>query len=166
MNILIIIIFIIIVYVIYITNIETNDLNKSTEILHSENITNTTNNNLIENITNTQTLQKKDLSSLKKLDYNNNTFNLIGIALNKYYNQKYYLYESKNDQYGDLLMRDNLEYLNEQIYSYILVYIINNEPIIKEEFGPRSKINVGDVIYIDRKDKSNGISYIGPYIIL
>jgi hypothetical protein len=141
MNILIIIIFIIIVYVIYITNIKTNDLNKSTEILNTdsklienitntENITNMVDGNLIKNITNTidgklivnniQNQQKKNLNSLEKLDYNNNTFNLIGIALNKYYNQKYYLYESKNDQYGDLLMRDNLEYLNEQIYSYIL----------------------------------------------
>jgi hypothetical protein len=102
-----------------------------------------------------------------QLNYNNNTFKLIGTALNKYYNQKYHLYESKNDQYGDLLMGDNLDYLNEQnIYSYKFIIFINNKPNIEQEFGPRAKINIGDIIYLDNKYKSKGISYIGPYIIL
>ena len=108
-----------------------------------------------------------NLSSIQKeLNYNSQTFNLIGTAVNKLYNQKYYLYESKNDQSGDLLMRDNLDYLNEQIYNYKFINFINNQPIIHQEFGPRPKIDIGDIIYLDIKHKLNGISYIGPFIIL
>ena len=108
-----------------------------------------------------------DLSTVpKEMYYNNNTFNLIGTAVNKFYDQKYYLYESKIDQSGDLLMRDNLDYLNEQIYNYLFINIINNEIKIQQKFGPRPKIDIGDIIYLDIKHKFNGISYIGPYLIL
>lgn len=100
-----------------------------------------------------------------KLNYNNYIYNIIGKALNKLYNQEYYLYESKVDQDGDLLMRDNLEYSNEQIYNYIFVYFVNNKIKIKYKFGPRNKIENGDIIYLDIKKFNNGISYIGPYII-
>ena len=105
-------------------------------------------------------------SILKEIKYNDYTFKLIGTAINKFYNQNYYLYERKNDQYGDLLIKDNLDYLDEQIYSYLFVNFIDNKVSIQKEFGPRIKINTGDIIYLDIKDLSNGISYIGPYHIL
>lgn len=108
-----------------------------------------------------------DLSSYpKELIYHNSTFNLIGTAINKFYNQKYYLYESKIDQNGDLLITENLDYLNEQIYKYLFVIFDNTQVIIQQEFGPRNKIDIGDIIHIDIKYLNNGISYIGPYIIL
>jgi hypothetical protein len=157
--ILLIIIFIIIVYIIYITNVKPTKIKNTIE--HNTNIE-TSKLNLDNSLPNKDIILSNNI--LKKLNYNNNTFKLIGTALNKYYNQKYYLYESKNDQYGDLLMRNNLDYLNEQqLYSYIFVLFNNNEPNIEQEFGPRMKINIGDVIYLDKKYMSNGL---GPYIIL
>ena len=101
----------------------------------------------------------------KKLNYNNHIYNLKSKIINNFYNQEYYLYEYKLDQDGDLLIRDNLEYLNEQLYNYILVYFKNNKIKIKYKFGPRNKIDNGDIIYIDLKDNGVGISYIGPFII-
>jgi hypothetical protein len=195
MNIILLtIIFIIIVYTIYITNtnteisnitdtnteIETNtDIDNFTDInnLNLNNINNTNdfelpeeinynNNEALSYMPDETTCSKKLINILKELIYNGYNYKLIGTAINKYYNQKYYLYESKIDQYGDLLMRDNLDYLNEQIYSYIFVTFINNKIEIDHEFGPRNKIDIGDIIYLDKKYLSNGISYIGPYIIM
>ena len=157
---IIIIIFIIIVYLIYINcnreefknNIELNNstlddnINKLNNSILDDNI------NIVPNI-----ICKND--NIKELIYKNFRYKLIGKAINKYYNQEYYLYESKKDQYGNLLIRDNLDYLNNQIYSYLFVNFNNDEPIIEKEFGPRSKIISGDIIYI-------GINYIGPYIIV
>jgi len=175
--ILFIIIFILVVYFIYkhntietietITNIDTkiiDNINIDTKIIDNINIDNKIiDNNNLSNIN----IDNNNLSTIpKELDYNNFTFNFIGTAINKFYNQKYYLYESKNDQYGELLIKDNLDNLNEQIYSYIFVIFINNQQIIQQEFGPRNKINIKDIIYLDIKYLSNGISYIGPYIIL
>lgn len=85
-----------------------------------------------------------------KLNYNNNIYNFIGKALNKLYNQEYYLYEFK---------------LNGQLYNYIFVFFINNKIEIKYDFGPRNKINNGDIIYLDIKKYNTGIGYIGPFII-
>ena len=98
----------------------------------------------------------------REITYNNFIFNYIGQGINDLYHQKYYLYERKNDQYGNLLVRDNLEYLDNQIYTYLF---INEDLSIQYEFGPRPKINVNDIIYLDIKYLSNGISHIGPYII-
>ena len=144
------------------------------------------NNNCIEKITNTQKKNSLDnntsllsyipdetacnnkLTTIpKELIYYNTMFNLIGSAINKFYNQNYYLYESKNDQNGILLITENLDYLNEQLYSYLFVIFLDNmQPIIHQEFGPRHKIDIGDIIYIDIKYLSNRLSYIGPYKIL
>ena len=99
--------------------------------------------------------------SFNNLEYNNYNYKLIGKAVNKIYNQIYYLYESKKDQNGNLSIRNNLDYLDEQIYSYLFVSIDNNKTIINYELGPRSKINKGDVVFVDRKYLS-----IGPYIII
>ena len=124
------------------------------------------NNNTIENITNINSIDIKNnilpneinmepiynIELQKELIYQNNTFRLIGTAINKPYNQKYYLYESKINQ------NDNL--LNEQLYNYIFVNFLE-QPIIQQEFGPRNKIDVGDIIYL-----FNGINNIGPYIII
>ena len=103
----------------------------------------------------------------KQIIYNDNKFDLIGTAINIYYNQNYYIYESKIDQYGDILIRNNLEYLeNTQMYKYLFVNFIDNKQVIQWEFGPRNKINKDDSIYMDIKHLKNGISYIGPYLII
>lgn len=162
---IIIIIFIIIVYLIYINcnreefknNIELNNLtldNNINKINNTDIYNNFTseNKNMVPNI-----ICKND--DIKEFIYENFRYKLIGKAINKYYNQEYYLYESRKDQYGNLLIRDNLDYLNSQIYSYLFINFNDNKPIIEKEFGPRSKINSGDIIYI-------GINYIGPYIIV
>ena len=177
-KILLTIIFIIIVYIIYITSNKTNiDNFTSTNNLDLNNINNSNNFILPKEIkyNNNEALSYMPVKStcnqnvsniLKELRHNGYDYKLIGTAVNKYYNQKYYLYESKIDQYGDLLMRDNLDYLNEQIYSYIFVTFTNNKIEIDHEFGPRNKIDIGDIIFLDKKYLSNGISYIGPYIII
>ena len=155
MNIILLtIIFIIIVYSIY---IKTHEISNFTNTIES------TNNTVLLN----ETICDKNPPIIpKELIYNNYTYNLVGTGINNFYNQKYYLYETKNDQYGDLFMKDNLEYLDGEIYSYIFVNYINNKPIIDHIFGPRNKIKIGDVIYIEQKYLLNGINYIGPYIIL
>jgi hypothetical protein len=178
MNIIVlIIIFAIIIYLIH---------NKKT----NENITNTPNINdkTIENITNIPTINyidinnsiptysnfKNDNNTLslkstskdnvpKKIYHDNHKYNLIGTAINKFYNQEYKLYESKVKQCDHLLMRENLNNLDDQIYNYIFVIFDDNKAIIQKEFGPRNKIYLGDIIYLDI---SFGRSYIGPYIII
>lgn len=97
----------------------------------------------------------------KELTYHNHTFNLVGTAVNDLYNQKYFLYESKYDQNGNLLITDNLDYLQDQIYNYLFVTFNNNQSIIHQKFGPRNKIDIGDIIYL-----LNGINQIGPYLIV
>lgn len=160
--ILLIIIYIIIVYIIYLTSTKTSNISK----FSNTNNLNLENNESLSYIPNNVMCDQKLSIIPKDLDYNSYTYSLIGTGINKFYNQKYYLYETKKDQYGNLLIKDNLEYLNEQIYSYIFVTFLNDNPNIDYEFGPRYKINPGDVIYIDNKYLSNGISYIGPFIIL
>ena len=177
MNIIIILIFFIIVYIIYKNQNENFKNNIELTNLNLDNNTNTLMNNDIKNNFISNNIDNKNIKSdyvcyknktfnkTKELVYDNFKYKLIGKAVNKFYNQKYYLYESRKDQYGNLLIRDNLDYLNGQIYSYLFVNF-DDKPNIDHEFGPRSKINVGDIIYIDKKYLLNGISYIGPYIIL
>ena len=131
-----------------------------------EPITNTTNN--LENTSSySNTNDNTYLSYIPiKINYNNNLYNLIGKAVNKLYNQEFYLYQSKVDQVGDLFMRNNLDYLNNQIFDYIFVHFIDNKIKIKYRFGPRNKINNGDTIYLDIKNSNKRISYIGPFIII
>jgi len=141
------------------TNLSTTNFNLANEIEYD-------NNTSLSYMPN-ETTCNKDLSSYpKELIYHNSTFNLIGTAINKFYNQKYYLYESKIDQNGDLLITENLDYLNHQIYKYLFVIFDDTQAIIHQEFGPRNKIDIGDIIYIDIKYLNNRISYIGPYLIL
>jgi hypothetical protein len=179
MNIFIILIIFIIVYIIYNNsnknenfknNIELNNLDlNNTNNLNNIDINNNFMSNNIDNKNikiNYDCYKRKSFNKIKELNYGNFKYKLIGKGVNKFYNQKYYLYESRKDQYGNLLIRDNLDYLNNQIYSYIFVKFNNNKPIVDHEFGPRNKINIGDIIFIDKKYLSNGISYIGPYIIL
>ena len=178
--ILIIIIIVIIIYLINnnktIENISNTGKISSLEMDNEKSIS-TTNFNLVNEINydsntalsympNETTCNINLTSTPKEIIHNDYKYNLIGTAINKFYNQEYTLYESKIDQYGDLLMRENLDYLNEHIYSYIFVNFINNKIIIQQEFGPRNKIDIGDVIYLDIKHLNNGISYIGPYIII
>ena len=132
-----------------------------------ENITNINSIPTYSNIKNNDTTLSLESSCInnfpEKIYYDNNIFNLIGTAINKFYNQEYKLYESKVKQCDNLLMRENLNNLDDQIYNYIFVIFDDNKTIIQKEFGPRNKIYLGDIIYLDI---SSGKSYIGPYIII
>ena len=156
-----------------ITNSQNNETitipqNNNLDITNSQNNKTITNPIIIKNSLNNDNITLMNIDLCKnnvpnKLYYNNSKFNLIGTAINKIYNQEYKLYESKVKQCKNLLIRENLDYLDNQIYNYIFVNLDNNKFSIQQEFGPRNKINIGDIIYLDL---FNGSSYIGPYIIL
>lgn len=95
------------------------------------------------------------------IKYENNIYNLIGSASNPYYYQYYYLYEHQiesNDK--NLFMKEELKYVNYQVYEYLLVKIDNNVPSIVHSFGPRTKINLNDIVYL-----ANGNFQLGPLTI-
>ena len=104
-----------------------------------------------------------NISSSKPLHYSLNIihedikYNLLGYAINKYYNQYYLIYESHIIQNNDYYLKDNLDYLNQQLYKYVLVKTKNNESKIIHIFGPRSKINIGDIVNL-----SYGVYQLGP----
>ena len=158
----IIILIIILLVIIYVIN------NKVCLNNNIEKMSNNTDINYAPSFIQNEKKCNNDLTNIpKQIIYNDNKFDLIGTAINIYYNQNYYLYESKIDQYGDILMRNNLEYLdNTQMYKYLFVNFIDNKQVIQWEFGPRNKINKDDNIYMDIKHLKNGISYIGPYLII
>ena len=88
-------------------------------------------------------------------------YNLLGYAINKYYKQHYLIYESQIIQNNDYYLKDNLDYLNQQLYKYVLVKTKNNQLKIIHVFGPRSKINIGDIVNL-----SYGVYQLGPLEIL
>ena len=158
----IIILIIILLVIIYVIN------NKVCLNNNIEKMSNNTNINYASSFIQNEKKCNNDLTNIsKQIIYNDNKFDLIGTAINIYYNQNYYIYESKIDQYGNVLMRNNLEYLDDtQMYKYLFVNFIDNKQVIQWEFGPRNKINKDDNIYMDVKHLKNGISYIGPYLII
>ena len=108
-----------------------------------------------------------NVSSSKPLHYSLNIthedikYNLLGYAVNKYYKQHYLIYESYIIQDNDYYLKDNLDYLNQQLYKYVLVKTENNQLKIIHVFGPRSKINIGDIVNL-----SYGVYQLGPLEIL
>ena len=163
MNILFIIIIIIIILFYFINDkliqndndFLNNKLNQNNKLNSNDFLNNKLTDKLIHNdndFLNDKLNQNDKLNNPNKINYNNNTFKFIGTANNNYHNQKFFLYE---------LIKTNHDSLNKKIYYYIFVVFDNEQYIIQQEFGPRTKINIGDIIYL-----LNGINQIGPYIII
>jgi hypothetical protein len=95
----------------------------------------------------------KPLHYLLNITYEDEKYNLLGYAINKYYNQYFLIYESHINLSNEYL-KDNLNYLNQQLYKYVLVKTKSN---VIHVFGPRNKINIGDIVNL-----SYGVYQLGP----
>ena len=107
-----------------------------------------------------QPKQSKAKSYPPTVDYQNNKYNLIGSASNPYYQQYYLIYERRVETKENLEMREELEFINYQVFEYLLVKIDNNKPEIAHNIGQRIKININDVVYL-----ALGTFQIGPLVI-
>jgi hypothetical protein len=95
------------------------------------------------------------------MSYNNSTFKLLGIATNSYYNQYYYIFEKlATQQVDEPLLEEELKYMKQQVYEYLLVKMHNNSTVVEHWVAPRNKVNIGDVIYF-----SMGTFQLGPLSI-
>lgn len=95
------------------------------------------------------------------VDFNNKTYNFIGVAYNEYYNQYYLLYENIIKSSTLELPGDNLDYVNYKVAEYILAKMDDNKGLlISHIVGPRNKINYNEVVYF-----SFGNFQLGPLII-
>ncbi len=88
-------------------------------------------------------------------------YQLLGYVYNTAYRQYYLIYEALNKQINsNIVLREKLDNMDTQTYSYALVKIEKSKPVIKYIFGPRTKININDVVYL-----SQGPLQIGPLIV-
>jgi hypothetical protein len=81
-----------------------------------------------------------------------NDFKFIGILANKFYDQQYILYEKVYDKDYEL---------EDQLYYYILIKIINGIYTVMYELEPRNKITPNEYIWA-----SEGAFQIGPLNLL
>jgi hypothetical protein len=96
-----------------------------------------------------------------EIRYDKLVYNLLGYVYNTHYRQYYLLYETKNSQiHPNLVLREKLDNLESQLFTYALVKIEKSVPVIKFIFGPRAKININDVVYL-----SQGSFQMGPLIV-
>jgi hypothetical protein len=96
-----------------------------------------------------------------EIKYENLKYNLLGYVYNTAYRQYYLLYETVNSQLNtNLVLREKLDNLDTQVFTYALVKIGKSKPIVKYIFGPRTKININDVVYL-----SQGPLQLGPLIV-
>ena len=95
-----------------------------------------------------------------KLLHSNEVYNLVGLAINEYYNQYYLLYESQPAPNSNITLGENLSYLNYHINSYLLAKMHDAKPVVLHNIGPRAKINISDVVYL-----SEGPFQLGPLVI-
>ena len=110
------------------------------------------NNNLIEikkPEINTNTNPTLTFTNFTQIIYENETYHLLGKAINTYYNINYLIYES-NIKFGT-------------VYNYLLVSIIDNKQIIKHIINLRDKININDTIYLSENTFQLGPLLITPY---
>ena len=95
------------------------------------------------------------------LKHNKLNYNLLGIAYNTFYRQYYLVYETKTKQINtNLVLRERLDNLEYTTFTYALVKMEKSQPVIKYIFGPRTKININDVVYL-----SQGPLQLGPLLI-
>jgi len=113
-----------------------------------------------------------DNTELRSAINNNSIFNsiikhenieylLLGYANNKYYNQKFLIYESLNNnnkKTNNTFITNNFEYINNPQYNYALVKNTDNNTLkVLNIFGPRNKININDIVNL-----SYGVFQMGP----
>ena len=88
-------------------------------------------------------------------------YQLLGYVYNTAYRQYYLIYEAVNKQINtNLVLREKLDNLDVQVFNYALVKMEKSKPVIKYIFGPRNKINIGDVVYL-----SQGPLQLGPLVV-
>ena len=98
-----------------------------------------------------------------ELFFNNSTFKLLGIASNVYFNQYYYIFENEyfNNTLTAPFIENDLTYIkNNKLFEYTLAKIENEELTVVHYIGPRTKINIDDVIYF-----SQATFQLGPLLI-
>jgi hypothetical protein len=95
------------------------------------------------------------------LVYQDKTYKLVGVASNQYYNQYYLLYENEIKAKDTPFLRNNFKYIKYNIYHYALVKIENGKQVVIHAFGPRSKIEINDIVNL-----SVGNFQLGPLLIL
>ena len=89
------------------------------------------------------------------------TYNLLGYAINEYYNQYYLIYETEVvDPIKNKESKNNPISLKVKLYKYVLVRMRKNVPHIIHKVGPRDKIKLGDFVYL-----SYGVFQLGPFRI-
>lgn len=106
--------------------------------------------------------KKNKINAPDTIVNNNNTFKLLGVAYNEYYNQYFLLYEHviKTNNYNNYL-EENLNNLRTQVAEYVLAKIRGKSNIeIIHEVGPRNKINYNEVVYF-----SFGNFQLGPLVV-
>jgi hypothetical protein len=96
-----------------------------------------------------------------QISINNSTYYLLGYATNPYYEQYYLLYENEViNKLNNPEVCNDLKYLNFRLFQYILVKMRKDIPVVKHIIAPRTKINIGDNVYL-----SLGVFQLGPLAI-
>ena len=93
-----------------------------------------------------------------EIEVDGKKFNIIGTAINQYYDQYYLIYEYivvQDDK--NPIINNNLKYLNMKYYEYALVKMKGETPVVMHKVSPREKINTNDVVYL-----SYGVFELGP----
>jgi hypothetical protein len=104
-------------------------------------------------------------NSNKSIKYEGNDFKFIGAAINKYYKQYYWLYEGDiKPTMSNMTIEEDMESMkNNQVFTYILVKVHNDQPVVVHWVGPRNKINVGEDVYFALGSFQLGPLTIKPY---
>ncbi len=118
-------------------------------------ITFTKSNEIIKPVISNLMSESKDINTMT---HDNDTFTLLGTATNVLQGQNFLIYETLTKQKGDnIIVKDNLNYLDNQLYNYLLVVITDNKQVVKFVINPRNKINIGDTVYL-----AEGPLQLGP----
>lgn len=90
-----------------------------------------------------------------------NGFTKVALALNPYYNQDFVLYEKLYRTKTKIVtINENPDFLNGQIYEYLLVKSVDGKPMVIHQTPPREKVVPGNVIYF-----AYGNFQLGPLTI-
>lgn len=111
----------------------------------------TSNQELAKPIKNEKILNKATDENIPlNFTYQNDDYNLLGIATNVYYNQYFYIFENMVKQkISEPMLEEELKYMKiNRIFQYLLVQMHKGKPKVIHWVGPRNKINLGDVVYL------------------
>lgn len=113
------------------------------EVLMNSNNVNCSLNDRCETFSEVKPTKKSEDS----INYKDDDYDLLGAAVNPYYNQYFYLYENEVKPPETRVLRDRLNYMGEHLFQYLLVKKDGNDLIVAHEIGPRNKINLNDVVH-------------------